>query len=273
MPSDVAAMARLSIEAFGDGPDRDMGAVERRAANLVRTAAPCSVVAETTSGRLVGLAVSRQLGRVLLLAWAAVDPDHQGQGLLRAMLAGWPAAAPGTTRLVLSSADPAAIRAYAHLGLGVHPTVSAGGILRPGSVEAPPRSEDYRPTEVAGLLASLGERVRGGAYPLDDLRVLEAQGDRVHVIDDPAGGQAAVVRGGAIIRLIVGTQESAARLALRAALAAAPAGHTVHLNQLRAGMDWAIQEALSAGLTFSPEGPVFADAPLDPLHLPNGSLG
>ncbi len=126
---------------------------------------------------------------------------------------------------------------------------------------------------MAELLASLGERVRGGAYPLDDLRVLEAQGDRVHVVDDPACGQAAVVRGGAIIRLIVGTQESAARLALRAALAAAPAGHTVHLNQLRAGMDWAVQEALAAGLTFSPEGPVFADAPLSPLHLPNGSLG
>lgn len=273
MPSDVPAMARLSVAAFGDAPDRDPEAVERRAANLVRTAAPSSVVAETAGGQLVGLAVSRHLGRVLLLAWAAVAPEMQGQGLLRAMLAGWPAHAPGTTRLVLSSTDPAAIRSYARLGLPILPTVSAGGILRPGAVPAPPESTSYRPTEVRELLASLGEQVRGGAYPLHDLEVLEAQGDRVHVVDGPAGAQAAVVRGGAIIRLVVATDERAARLALRDALAAAPAGHTVHLNQLRAGMDWAVQESLLAGLTFSPEGPVFADGPLHPLHLPNGSLG
>jgi GNAT superfamily N-acetyltransferase len=265
-------MARLSIAAFGGGDDRDLETVERRSANLVRSAHPCSVVAETAAGQLVGLAVSRQLGSILLLAWAAVDPAFQGQGILRAMLAGFPAHAPGTTRLVLSSTDPAAIRAYAGLGLSLLPTVSAGGILRPGAVTAPAGTDAYDPTEVAGLLAELGERVRGGAYPRHDLAVLEAQGDRVHVVDD-AGGRAAVVRGGGIIRLVVATDPRAAQRALRAALSAVPPGTTVHLNQLRAGMDWAVHEALAAGLAFSPEGPVFADAPLSALHLPNGSLG
>ncbi len=272
MPSDVPAMARLSIEAFGTGPDRDLAIVERRAANLVATAAPCSLVAERASGQLVGLAVSRELGSILLLAWAAVDPDHQGQGLLRAMLAAWPPARAGTTRLVLSSTDPAAIRAYARLGLNVLPAISAGGILRPGAVDPPRGATEHAPLEVSGLLADLGQRVRGGAYPVHDLEVLEAQGDRVHIVDGP-GGQAAVVRNRGVIRLVVATDPGAARVALRSALAGVPAGATVHLNQLRAGMDWAVQEALAAGLSFSPDGPIFADRPLDPLHLPNGSLG
>jgi hypothetical protein len=98
---------------------------------------------------------------------------------------------------------------------------------------------------------------------------MAAQGDRVHL----CGPDAAVVRNGGVIRLAVARDEGAARLALRAALAAVPAGATVHLNQLRAGMDWAIAEAHDAGLAFSPEGPVFSDAPLSPLHLPQGSLG
>lgn len=265
-------MARLSIAAFGGGEDRGLEAVERRSANLVRSAHPCSVVAETTGGQLVGLAISRQLGSVLLLAWAAVDPEFQGRGILRAMLAGWPAHERGITRLVLSSTDPRAIRAYAGLDLHVLPTISAGGILRPGAVVAPRGVTEYDPLDVSELLSELGTTVRGGAYPRHDLEVLSAQGDRVHVVDD-ARGWAAVVRGGGIIRLTVATTEPAARAALRGALAAVPPGETVHLNQLRAGMDWAVQEALAAGLAFSPEGPVFADAPLHPLHLPNGSLG
>lgn len=52
-----------------------------------------------------------------------------------------------------------------------------------------------------------------------------------------------------------------------------PPGHTVHLGPLRAGMDWAVDAAVNAGLVLSPEGPVFADAPLSDYYLPNGSLG
>ena len=266
-------MARLSIAAFGSGEDRDLEAVERRSANLVASCHPCSLVAETSTGRLVGLAITRRLGRVLLLAWAAIDPAHQGKGILRAMLADWPVHEAGTTRLVLSSTDPRAMRAYAGLGLNVLPTVSAGGILRPGAVEAPANATQARPLEAQRLLAELGERARGGAYPPADLAVLDAQGDMVHVVDEGEDRRAAVVRGRGIVRLMVATDEAAAQTALRAALAAVPPGATVHLNQLRAGMDWAIQEALAARLELSPEAPVYADAPLSPLHLPNGSLG
>lgn len=266
-------MARLSVAAFGDGEDRAAETVERRAANLVRTAHPCSVIAETETGRLAGLAVTRQLGPLVLLAWAAVHPEFQGRGLLRAMLAEWPPARPTQRRLVLSSTDPRAMRAYAGLGLQLHPTVSLGGILRPGAVEPPAGVSIHPPMEVEAVLDVLGRAARGAGYPPGDLAVLEAQGDRVHLADLGAGRRAAVVAGGGIIRLAVAEDETAARLALRGALAAAPPGASIHLNQLRAGMDWAIQEGIAAGLVLSPDGPIYADGALSPLHLPNGSLG
>jgi GNAT superfamily N-acetyltransferase len=272
VPSDLDAMTQLTITAFGTGEDRDLDVVRGRAAHLLACAHPCSVVAERPSGQLVGVAITRHIGRIVLLAWAAVHPAHQGQGVLRAMLTDWPARQRDTTRIVVSSTDPRAMRAYAQLGLHVLPTVSAGGILRPGAVCAPHRGASYAPDEVAGLLAQLGDDVRGAQYPLADAALMHAQGDCAHVVDD-ATGRAAVIRNDGIIRLAVATTPAAASSALRHALAAVPSGATVHLNHLRAGMDWAIHEALAAGLALSPEAPVYADAPLNPLHLPNGTLG
>ncbi|MFT4035594.1 MAG: hypothetical protein QM679_08470, partial [Patulibacter sp.] len=123
-------------------------------------------------------------------------------------------------------------------------------------------------------LTALGLAVRGAPVPPGDVRVMEQQGDVVHLVGGcGVEARAAVVRQGGVIRLALARDEAAARDALRGALAAAPPGATIHLNQLRGGMDWAVQEALAAGLAFSPEGPVFADRPLSPLHLPNGSIG
>ena len=267
LPSDVPALAKLSLAVFGPGDDRDEAIVLARAEHLMASADPCSRVAETPTGRLLGLAITRRIGPLVLLAWAAVDGAHQGRGIMRALLADFPSAAAGTQRVVISSPDPKAIRRYAALGLRMHPTVSAGGILRPGAVTAPPGAAEVSPAQARTTLDRLALEVRGAAYGRD-VELLEGQGDRVHL----AGEDAAVVRHGGIIRLAVARTPEAGALALRAALAAVPPGATVHLNTLRSGMDWAIGEAVAAGLAFSPEGPVFSDEPLSPLHLPQGSL-
>lgn len=268
LPSDADAMARLSLAAFGPGDDRDLEVVVRRARHLIDGCDPSSCVAELPTGELIGLALTRRLGPIVLLAWAAVLPRWQGRGVGRALLASFPAAAAGCNRVILSSPDPKAMRRYHALGLSLHPTVSAGGILRPGAVAAVPQARECSPLQAAEVLDALGQAARGAPFGRD-LQLLEAQGDRVHLCGDGA----AVVRGGPIIRLAVARDRESARLALRAALAAVPPGQTVHLNQLRAGMDWAIDEAMAAGLALSPEGPLFADAPLHPLHLPQGALG
>ncbi|MFT4035356.1 MAG: hypothetical protein QM679_07245, partial [Patulibacter sp.] len=160
LPSDVPAMARLSLAAFGPGGDRRLEVVELRARNLIATADRCSLVAETPGGQLAGLAITRRLGPIQLLAWAAVAPQFQGRGLLRAMLARWPGPAPGVTRLVLSSPDPAAVRSYARLGLPLLPAISAGGILRPGAVRAPDGVDACTPLEATTALTALGLAVR-----------------------------------------------------------------------------------------------------------------
>lgn len=268
LPSDAAAMSEVSLAAFGPGEDRDLEVVLRRARHLIEGADPTSCVAELPSGELIGLTLTRRLGPVVLLAWAAVLPAWQGRGVGRAVMAGFPEAQPATQRLILSSPDPKAMRRYWALGLQAHPTLSAGGILRPQAVVAPAEVRECSPLEAASVLDALGRDVRGAAYGRD-LELLEAQGDVVHLV----GEDAAVVRHDGIIRLAAARDEQAARLALRGALAAVPPGHTVHLNQLRSGMDWAIDEALAAGLALSPEGPIFSDQPLHPLHLPQGSLG
>ena len=275
MPSDAAAMVALSLEVFGPGVDRSPAIVRARAEHLLAHADPSSAVAETASGTLVGHALTRRIGPVVLLAWAVVREAEQGRGIMRALLEGFPAAAPGTQRVIISSTDPKAMRRYGALGLALHPTVSAGGILRPGAVRAPSATDsrgreidECSPAEAAEVLDQLALQARGAAYG-PDVALLESQGDRVHL----CGADAAVVRNGGIIRLAVARDEQAAALALQAALAAAPPGATMHLRQLRAGMDWAIRVASDAGLALSPEGPVFSDRPLSPLHLPQGSLG
>ncbi len=292
LPSDAPAMAALSLEVFGPGVDRSPQIVRARAEHLLAGADPSSAVAETANGTLIGHALTRRIGPIVLLAWAVVREAEQGRGVMRALLAEFPAAEPGVQRVILSSTDPKAMRRYAALGLRLHPTVSAGGILRPGAVEMPsasdaeagdasavptsgsvatsPRRRDIvecSPLDAAPILDALAFEVRGAPYGRD-IALLESQGDRVHL----AGDDAAVVRNGGVIRLAVARDEHSASLALRAALASAPPGATIHLNQLRAGMDWAVRVASDAGLALSPEGPVFSDQPLSPLHLPQGSL-
>ncbi len=271
LPSDAASLAQLSLAAFGATEDRPVEVVERRARRLIEVAAPCSRVAETPSGSLVGLAISRQLGPTLLLAWAVVEPALQGKGLLRRLLEPFPQTAAQGPRLILSSTDPRAMRRYARLALPAHPTLGACGILRPDATEPISGAHQLSPREARPLIDELGERLRGAAYGAD-VDLMAAHADVAHVIDD-ARGQAAVIRNAGVIRTALATTEQAARDAFAAALHGVPPGATVHVNFIRAGQDWALQACVAAGLPLTPEGPIFSDQPLDPLHLPNGSLG
>ncbi|MEN0015959.1 MAG: hypothetical protein AAGC46_21515 [Solirubrobacteraceae bacterium] len=245
--------------------DRAEDLVTRRARHYLATAHPSSMVAETPSGELVAVALTRQLGSRVFLAWAAVRETFQNRGIMRAMLDAFPAGAPGLQRTILCSTDPKAMRRYSLLGLPLHPTVSACGILRPGAVQTPTGAIESSVAEAEAVLEPIAEAVRGSGYAID-IPLMDAQGDRAHVVDG-----AVAIRAGGIVRALVARTPEAGALALRAALAAAPSGATIHVNQMRAGQDWAIREALAAGLPLSPDGPIFSDPPLSPLHLPNGS--
>jgi hypothetical protein len=268
LASDAVAVGRLGVEVFGAGTEeRTPEMVTRRAAHYLTGAHPSSAVAETPSGELIAAAVTRQLGPVVFLAWAVVREAYQGQGLMKAMLAGFPTREESTQRVILASTDPKAMRRYSALGLALHPAVAAAGILRPGAVQPPAEAIECSVPEAASVLEPIAMDVRRSTYGRDQ-ELMDAQGDRAHLI----GSSGVAIRRGGVIRALVARDERSAARALRAALAAVPPGNTVHLGPLRAGQDWAVREALAAGLALSPEGPVFSDHPLSPFHIPNGSM-
>jgi hypothetical protein len=73
--------------------------------------------------------------------------------------------------------------------------------------------------------------------------------------------------------VVAGRDEDAATRVLNAALAAARPGATVEVDFLTAGQDWAVRACLDAGLSLSPEGPMFTGGELGPLrpYLPSGA--
>lgn len=267
-PGDAPAIAGLAEDVFGPGPDRrDHDAVTRRFRHAIERAHPASRLAFDARGALIAATIISPRGHLLILSLAIVAEEHQGRGLARTMLAGFPEARPGTNRVVMSSTDPKAMRRYARLGLGVHPCLAACGILRPGAVERPREAERCSPLEGAQILDAIAREARGEPYG-DDIAMWEDQGDTLHLIGD----QAAAIQNGGVIRIVVARSEAAAQAVLRAAMDGVPPGETVHVRHIRSGQDWAVRAALDAGLPLSPEGPLFSDGPLGRFHLPTGSV-
>lgn len=268
-PADAPAIGALARDVFGPGPDRDPLAAERRIAHILNGANPASAVVLDDTSAVIGATIVIDRGPLTILSLAIVREDWQGRGVGRALLDRFPAAVPGRNRVIMSSPDPKAMRRYAALGLSLRPTVSACGILRPRAVERPPFAVDTTPLAGRAQLDAIAGSPRARAVPYAaDVAMWDAQGDALHLIDD----RAAVIRGGGVLRVAVARDPESGRLALRAALAAVPPGETVHLRHIREGQDWAVREVLAAGLALSPEGPLFSDAPLGPLHLPTGTV-
>lgn len=268
-PADASAIGALARDVFGPGPDRDPQAAERRIAHILEGASPASAIVLDDAGAVIGASIAIDRGPLTILSLAIVREDWQSRGVGRALLDRFPGPVPGRNRVIMSSPDPKAMRRYAALGLSLRPTVSACGILRPRAVSRPAHAVDTTPLAGRAQLDAIagGPQARSVPYG-DDIAMWDAQGDALHLIDD----RAAVIRGGGVLRVAVARDPEAGRLALRAALAAVPPGETVHLRHIREGQDWAIREMLAAGLALSPEGPLFSDAPLGPLHLPTGTV-
>src|SRR5690242_11755755 len=141
---DVDAAIELAYVAFealsrsrGEAvePRSDVARLRPRYANLVRSDPGGAWVAEH-DGRVVGIAVALLREGVWGLSVLAVHPDHQSGGLGRDLLGHANDYANGARgRVILSSQDPRALRAYARLGLVGHPAFAAAGV--PRGVSAP----------------------------------------------------------------------------------------------------------------------------------------
>src|SRR4051812_12752919 len=133
---DVEAVTELAI-VVGEDLDRrrgdpveprpDMEMARRRFAHPFHTDPQGAWVAEDEQG-LAACALAFRRDDVWILSELAVRPDVQSQGLGRAILARCHDYADGAKgRLIATSQDPRALRAYARLGLDAHPCVKARG--------------------------------------------------------------------------------------------------------------------------------------------------
>jgi GNAT superfamily N-acetyltransferase len=216
-------------------------------------------------GEIVGAATAIVREGVWGLSLLVVRPEAQSEGVGRELLArayeygngarGW---------IVLASADSRAMRAYARLGLHLHPAIAARGDANARPV----------PELRAGTAADLpfadavSRAVRGAAHGQDIFALVEA-GGRFVVL--PERGYA-VIRGGAIRLLAAFDEESAATL-LRGCFALA-GDEEASVRWLTSSQAWAIGPCLDAGLRLEGDGGAVLLAgdvgPFSP-YLPSGA--
>jgi GNAT superfamily N-acetyltransferase len=279
-PADVPAAAAVGGAALSDQMPVEFQPsssaeraqlVRRRQArvnHLLATDPEGSWVAEL-DGEIVGVALGLVREGVWGLSLFGVRPGLQGQGIGRPLLdAALRYAAGRRGAIILSSSDPRAMRSYARAGFAVKPALSAAGAINRARLPAGLRT---RPGDLRAdreLLDAVSRHVRTAAHG-DDLGAFVAAGDRLLVLD---GRGFTVSRGGSPMLVAAFDDEAASEL-LWACLAEGEPGAPVHVDYVTAGNDWAVAVVLEAGLSLSPDGPVFVRGETGPFapYLPSGA--
>ena len=274
---DLEAVHESNTRAFEDldrrlgdeypGPPQPLEAALVRLRRLLTTDPGGAWVAER-DGAVAGCALGLVREGLWGLSLLFTDPSAQSAGVGRELLARAHAYGEGARgRVILSSADPRAMRAYARLGLALHPSVSA---LGPPQDAAMPGEVRIGGPHDLPLTEAVDRSVRGGAHGADILAMLEAASELLVL---PERGYA-VVKSGELRLLAAFDEESAATL-LRGALArAAEAGQPGFVNWITASQQWALGVCLDARLELRANtGAVFLAGDVGPFrpYLPNGA--
>ena len=272
---DVPAAHQAGVDAFADLDRRTGGdpypappprpeVAHARYHHLLATDPGGCWVAER-DGEVVGASVGLVREGVWGLSYLVVHPSGQSAGTGRELLArAWEHGRDARGRIILSSSDSRALRAYARLGLALHPCAMAAGT--PRAVAAP---AGVRPGTLGdlALTEAVDRAVRGAAHG-DDLRVQVETGATLLVV--PGRGYV-TVRDGSVL-LLAALDEATARDLLLAALAGA-AGGPVMVDWITAAQGWAVAPCLDAGLELRLSGAVFVGGDVGPFapYLPNGA--
>jgi len=240
-----------------------------RAEHLLATDPGGNFVAVDGDGAIVGLSMALVREGVWVLSQLAVLPALQGRQVGRRLIDAALTYGDGVRgRLIASSTDPRAMRRYRRAGLDLLPCVSADGALRAAAIATGLRSRPASLPADQGLCDRVSRHVRRAAHGSDVAALLDSHGDVLLVHDD---GGWAVARDGSPI-LLAAVDEAVARDLLWSVFASGARGATVHVGNITATQQWAIDVCLEAGLALSPDGPLFAGGELGPLspYLPSG---
>jgi GNAT superfamily N-acetyltransferase len=272
--ADVEAVTELAFAA-GDDLDRRMGLpvearpdlsmVHRRYAHPLRTDPDGAWVAEDEQG-LAACALSFRREDLWILTEISVRPDLQSAGLGRAILARCHEYADGAKgRLITTSRDPRALRAYVRLGLDLHPCFRVHGA--PQHVTEPPGIREGDASDLP-FTEAVDRHVRGAAHGPDIQVLLDS--DQTLLVSDR--GYAVVSETGSV-RLLAALDEAAARDLLNAVLARA-GDRAIGINWITGRQQWAIQACVEARLELRTDtGALFAGGDVGPFHpyLPSGA--
>jgi GNAT superfamily N-acetyltransferase len=273
---DVTAVIELAFRCFDDLADRrgepradrwdpEVAAIRHR--QVLRTD-PGGCLVAVADGDVVGAAEAILRDGVWGLSLLIVDPGAQSAGLGSQLLRRAGAYGDGARgRLILSSQDPRAMRAYTRLGLWPQPCLKAVGTARavrsPAAVRAGTRAD-------IPLTEAVDRAVRGAAHG-SDIACFVEMGAELLVVPDRGY---TVLREDGAPRLLAATDEDAARDLLQAVLARAD-GRETEVEWLSERQRWALDVCLDAGLELRTDaGAVFADGEIGPFrpYLPSGAF-
>jgi GNAT superfamily N-acetyltransferase len=220
-------------------------------------------------GRVVACALAILREGLWGLSLLVVHPDHQSAGIGRDVLARAHDYANGARgRVILSSTDTRAVRAYLKLGLAPHPCFKGHGVARGMTPADGVRDGGYADIP---FTEEVDRFVRGAAHGADIATFLE-MGSPFLVA--PGRGYAMLRGDGRTVRLLAAYDEDAARDLLRTALARADGGETL-VEFMSARQRWAIDVCLEAGLELTTDsGAVFLGGDVGPFapYLPSGAF-
>jgi GNAT superfamily N-acetyltransferase len=258
-------LARRQGEPPEPRPDPAMALLRYR--HLVRTDPLGVWVAEDERG-IGGCALALRREDVWGLSLLIVRPDLQSAGVGRELLQRAHDYAEGARgRIILSSPDPRAMRAYSRLGLATHPCLWAQG--KPRGASDPGTTRVGTHADIP-LTEAVDRHVRGAAHGAD-IGVQLDMGQTLLIA--PERGYAVVSPDGEL-RLLAAFEDSGARELLRTVFARAGDRET-SAAWLTAKQQWAIEECRDAGLELRANwGAVFVDGDVGPFtpYLPSGAF-
>ena len=244
---DAEAALRLTIETFDDlsrrrgeppEPPVSMEHALPRYRNFPRNDPGGSWVAEDEHG-LTGCALAVKREGIWGLSLLVVRPGLQSAGIGSDLLRhAHDYAHDATGRIILSSPDARAIRAYARLGLDLHPCFVAKG--KPRAVRVPEGFREGTADDI-GFIEEVDRVARGGARRPSIETLLEMQQTLLVL---PGRGYAFFGQGS--IRTLAALDEHSAAEVLRGALARVE--EEVSLGYLTVAQQWAVPVFHEVGL-------------------------
>jgi len=206
-------------------------------------------VAEDDTG-IVGIATSFRRETLWCLATYAVQPDRQGQGIGKPLLAAALTHGRACTRGMLSSsADGKAARVYHQAGFELHPQMYFHGTLDRSTIPVVEKVREGSASDI-DLMDSLDRAARGAGHGPDHQLMIGAW--RLLVSDTTTGsGYAYLNERGQVALLAASNRRTATRL-LWAALADGPDQVTLH--HVTGANQWVLDVGFAARLELHQEG-------------------